>query len=129
MPKVRTETIKKNGYILEPVLIFFLLGMMVCAWISMMAMEKRELNKAVVRSDFDLKVIEQAKERALELSWLKRCHLENSEGWMESIEVDGISVDLINRKTCLESRYRQKGKTYSILLFYDEQGIVKVEYE
>ncbi len=123
----RTES--KNGYVLEPVLIFFLLTLLMCSWLCMLSSQKYLLTKAIRQSDFDLKVLEEAKEKTLELAWKKKCHLDPGEEMIQTVQIDGVSVNFINRDTCLESRYRQGDRIHSILLFYDEQGIVKVEYQ
>lgn len=97
-------------------------------WTAIQVEARSHLLRAARRSDIDLTIIERAKYVAGDLAWKKRCGLElgDQQQFMESIK--SKQVHFRDLDTYLECSYVDQDETYQILVFYDAQGIVKVEY-
>lgn len=120
-----------NGFILEPVLILFTLALLFCAYASVMISSRAQLIQAGRRSALDRAVIEQAKYIAGEKAWKRRCFLEMDEENDQTVSnqtIQNHDVVFTDRKTYIECRYSDKGCSYQIDVYYDENGVIKTEY-
>ncbi len=116
-----------NGYLLEPVLILFLLVMLFGSWTALTIQSKARLLQASKRNDLDLAILERAKVIAGDLSWRKRCALA-LENQNQNETIGEHQVIFRDQNTVLECSYQEAGKTFTIFVYYDETGIIKIEF-
>lgn len=128
--KIKEDNASKlaNGYILEPVLIVFSFVLLFSIWSGLCVQSRLSLLQASKRSQLDLAILEIAKSKAGEISWRKRCGLEKEEQNSTQI-IQNHTVFFRDHGTYLESSYQEEERKFSIRLYYDESGLVKVEYQ
>ncbi|MBF0580605.1 hypothetical protein IM774_12775 [Erysipelotrichaceae bacterium RD49] len=122
-----SSTRSGNGYILEPVLIIFLLVILFSSWTALTIQSKARLLEASRRSDLDLAVLERAKIIAGDLSWKRRCNLAH-ENQSQNETIGNHQVVFRDQNTFLECSYQEEGKSFLFDVYYDETGIIKIEY-
>lgn len=128
--KTKEASVSKlaNGYILEPVLIVFSFVLLFSIWSTLCVQSRLALLQASKRSKLDLAVLEVAKIKAGEISWQRRCNLEEQD--LDTTQmIQNHQVSFRDYGTYLKASYQEKKRTFSILLYYDESGLVKVEYQ
>lgn len=86
------------------------------------------LLQASKRSSLDLAILEKAKEKAGDLSWRRRCGMEEINPHTTEI-IQNHMVQFRDHTTYLQTSYKENGKTFSMFLYYDESGLIKVEYQ
>lgn len=117
-----------NGFILEPVLIVFLFTLLFALYAAYSVQSRAALLQASRRSQLDLAVIERGKFIAGEIAWRRRCSMEAYDA--ERTEtILGTAVSFSDCTTYLQAEYKGQNKTFCINLFYDEDGVLKVEYD
>ncbi len=116
-----------NAYALEPALILFGLVLLFCAYVCVCLQTRASLIKANDRSVLDLAIIERAREYAGECAWSKRCQTSPPpSSFHETI----YKRDVLFRDegTRIRMQYTEENQTYRIELYYDQSGIISVEY-
>ena len=76
----------------------------------------------------DLAILERAKERAGEISWRRRCGMEELETTTTET-IQNHTVQFRDHITYLQTSYKEEDRTFSMFLYYDESGLIKVEYQ
>lgn len=76
----------------------------------------------------DLAILEKAKEKAGEISWRRRCGLEELETTTTET-IQNHTVQFRDYTTYLQTSYKEEDRTFSMFLYYDESGLIKVEYQ
>lgn len=117
-----------NGFILEPVLVLFILALLFSAYVSSAIYSRGHLIQAARRNSLDLAIIEQAKYIAAQSAWYRRCQIEQSEPVDLSCKIQNTEVRFVDRTTLIECSYHDQQKSYRIEVFYDQSGIIKVEF-
>lgn len=118
---------RKNGYALEPALLAFSLVLLLCAWAVLCLQSKSALLQAARRSSLDLAVLDRAREYAGECSWARRCAVSApASAFTETIE--GIPVQFRDETTLVHADYKDGSARITLEIFYDTQGILRVEY-
>ncbi len=117
-----------NGYILEPALILFSFVLLFSTWSLLCVHSRSALIQASKRSSLDLAILEKAKEKAGDLSWRRRCGMEEMETATTEI-IQNHTVQFRDHTTYLQTSYQEEGRTFSMFIYYDESGLIKVEYK
>ncbi|MDE5757587.1 MAG: hypothetical protein K2H85_03130, partial [Allobaculum sp.] len=86
------------------------------------------LIQASKRSRLDLAILEKAKERAGEISWRRQCGMEELETTTTET-IQNHTVQFRDHITYLQTSYKEEDRTFSMFLYYDESGLIKVEYQ
>ena len=121
------RTQSPNGFALEPVLILFLFTLLFSAWAALTIQSKAYLLQANRRSELDLAILERAKTIAGDLSWQRRCALDlDSTSRNETILDHHVSFR--DQTTFLECSYTENGRKFVFDVYYDQTGIIKIEY-
>lgn len=123
----QSQSSQSNGYILEPALILFSLSLLFSLYAAAAVQSKSALIQASRRSRIDLAIIQRAAELAGDLSWSRRC-LQDINLTDRHETIAGIPVAFRDHQSYLEASYSQNSRTFHIDLYYDEDGILKVEY-
>lgn len=116
-----------NGYILEPVLILFVFILLFSLYAALAVQSRAALLQAGKRSQSDLLIIEEAKYLAGEIVWKRRCSIDSASLDLQKT-VAGKNVQFTDRQTYLHASYQEKDRSFHIDVYYDEDGIVKIEY-
>ncbi len=117
-----------NGFVLEPALILFLFTLLFSSWTALTIQSKACLLQANRRSELDLAILERAKTIAGDLSWQRRCALDLDSTSRNETILDH-AVFFRDQTTFLECSYIENGRKFIIDVYYDETGIIKIEYQ
>lgn len=118
-----------NGFILEPTLILFALAILVCTLGLTLLKAQHSLFKASRRSALDLAIVEKARVMAGQKVWKKRCGLSlSASSDTERWQMEGKMVVLKDKETYIEAVYDWESQPCQMKVFYDEGGLIDVEY-
>ncbi|MCF0246557.1 MAG: hypothetical protein HUJ55_07005 [Ileibacterium sp.] len=118
----------QNGFALPAALCAFVLILMLCSLCTLSLHSKVWLMRAQKQSDFDLALIRQARQTAVENEGKRKCFPEikiNPFSWKT---IQGKEVRFEDRQTCVEMIWMQNGKELKARLFYSQAGILSFEY-
>lgn len=116
-----------NAYALESALILFGLVLLFCAFVCVCLQTRAALIQANDRSVLDLAIIERAREYAGECAWSKRCQTSAPpSSFHETIYKRDVLFRDEGTRICMQ--YTEQNETYRIELYYDQTGIIRVEY-
>lgn len=102
--------------------------MLFSAWCILCVHSRGALIQASKRSRLDLAILERAKEKAGEISWRRRCGMEEIETTTTET-IQNHTVQFRDHTTYLQTSYKEEDRTFLMFLYYDESGLIKVEYQ
>lgn len=119
---------RRNSYILEPSLILFSLVLLFSSYLALVIQNRAALVAASDRSTADLLMIDRAKAFAGERSWSRRCQtIAPAQAFHETVA--GKNVLFKDESTRIVITYEDRGQKFKMYLYYDDNGILSVEYD
>lgn len=118
-----------NGYISTLGLICFFLLIQVLGLLSVYILNNAYLIKVDHQSILDLSCISQAEAIALHNTQIRVCQKDPSQLILrKEIQIQDVSVMFQDQETYMECCYEKDNKKVQMILYYDDTGIVDLDY-